>query len=50
MIFMNKEFWTKETPIYTYLQELTKIGKLQNLILSISDSIEEIIAELDKFE
>ncbi len=50
MIFMNIEFWTNEIPIYTYLQELTKYGNLKNLILSISDSIEEIKAELDKFK
>ncbi len=49
MIFMNTEFWTNETPIYTYLQELIKTSQLKNLILSISDSIEEIKAELDKF-
>ena len=50
MIFMNIEFWTNETPIYTYLQELIKTSRLKNLILSISDSIEEIKADLDKFE
>jgi predicted Rossmann-fold nucleotide-binding protein len=49
MIFMNKTFWTYETPVYNYLQELTKKGKLKNLILSIHDEAEPIIKELINF-
>jgi len=50
MIFLNKQFWTNETPVYNYLQDLTKRGKLKNLILSVYDTVEDIKTELDKFE
>lgn len=49
MVFLNKKFWTEETPIYNYMQDLIKRGKLKNLILSIYDKIEDIKRELDKF-
>ncbi len=49
MIFMNKKFWTQETPVYNYIQDLVQKGKLKNLILSVCDTIEEIKTELRKF-
>ena len=49
MIFLNKEFWTKDTPVYNYLQDLTERGKLKNLILSVYDNIEDIKNELNRF-
>ncbi len=49
MIFMNKKFWTEETPIYTYIQDLISKGKLKNLILSVCDTVEEIENELKDF-
>ncbi|NPA44253.1 MAG: hypothetical protein GXO49_01840 [Chlorobi bacterium] len=49
MIFLNTDFWTNETPVYTYLQDLIKKGKLKNLILSIYDKIEDIKDELNRF-
>ncbi len=49
MIFMNKRFWTKETPVYNFIQELVEKGKLKNLILSICDTVDEIETELREF-
>ncbi|MCF6365303.1 MAG: LOG family protein [Bacteroidales bacterium] len=49
MIFMNKQFWTEETPVYTYIEDLVSRGKLKNLILSVCNTIDEIKTELDKF-
>ena len=49
MIFMNKKFWTQETPVYNYITDLIERGKLKNLILSICDKTDEIKAELKKF-
>lgn len=49
MVFMGKKFWTEEMPVYTLLESLANKGKYQNLILSISDDIDEIIEELVRF-
>lgn len=49
MIFMGRKFWTEEMPIYPLLQSLAKTGKYQNLLLSISDDIDEIVEELMRF-
>ena len=49
MVFMGKKFWTEEMPVYPLLETLTSKGKYQNLILSISNDIDEIIEELMRF-
>lgn len=49
MIFLNKKFWTKETPVYKYLEDLVSRNKLKNLILSVHDTIEGIKNELNNF-
>lgn len=49
MIFLNKKFWTKDVPVYNYIQDLVSKEKLKNLILSICDTVEEIKTELEKF-
>lgn len=46
MIFLGKEFWTEEMPVYRLMEHLTAKGKYNNLMLHITDSeydIEEII-------
>ena len=49
MIFMNSEFWTKEMPIFKLFEYLIDEGKYKNLILLLSDSIEEIVKKLMAF-
>lgn len=49
MIFLGKEFWTEEQPVYPFLQNLMAKGKYKNLILSLTDSSEEVIDTLMKF-
>lgn len=49
MIFLGKQYWIEDKPIYPLIEELSNSGKLQHIILSISDSNEEIIAELKRF-
>lgn len=49
MIFLGESYWTREKPIYPLIEELSTSGKLKHIILSITDSNEEIIAELERF-
>ncbi|MCR5131834.1 MAG: hypothetical protein K6C10_10300 [Prevotella sp.] len=49
MVFMNKQFWTEEMPIYPLFQKLMAAGKYKNLLLSIYDNTDDIIAELVRF-
>lgn len=47
MIFMGKEYWTEEIPIWTLLTYLMEKGKYKNLKLTLSDSQNEIIETLE---
>jgi predicted Rossmann-fold nucleotide-binding protein len=49
MIFMGKEAWTQQMPVYPLLQELQACNKYKNLLLALSDDIDEIIEKLLKF-
>lgn len=49
MIFLGTDFWTKEMPVYPFLQELVEKGKYKNLQLSLTDNFDEIEGELKKF-
>lgn len=49
MVFLGKRFWTEEMPAYTMLQSLVETGKYKNLLLSITDDIQEAIATIRQF-
>lgn len=49
MTFLGVDYWTKEMPVYPLLEDLLKREKYQNLLLSITDSSDEIISEIEKF-
>ena len=49
MIFLGKDYWTDEMPVYLLLQHLVEKGKYKNLRLSITDSVEEIVESLTEF-
>lgn len=49
MIFLGKEFWTEEIPIYRLMKHLEDKGRYRNLLLSITDSIEDVIETVEKF-
>ena len=46
MIFMGKEFWTEEVPIWPLLMTLVERGKYKNLILCLTDKAEEALRVL----
>lgn len=49
MIFMGVDYWTTEMPVYPLLEHLLRHGKYQNLLLALTDSEEEIVAQLEAF-
>ena len=50
MIFMGSRFWSEEMPVYPFLQGMMETGKYKNLLLSITDEQEEIVALLREFK
>lgn len=50
MVFLGRQFWCEEMPIYPFLQEMMKTGKYKNLLLSNSDDIEEIVKTIMAFK
>ncbi|MCR4593069.1 MAG: hypothetical protein K5672_07950 [Bacteroidaceae bacterium] len=42
MIFLGKEFWTKEVPVWPLIMDLTDRGIYKNLILCLSDKEEDV--------
>ncbi|MCI7141845.1 MAG: hypothetical protein MSA10_02390, partial [Paraprevotella sp.] len=42
MIFMGRDFWTHEIPIWPLMMDMVERGKYQNLILCLTDSEREI--------
>ena len=49
MIFLGKRFWTEEIPVYPLLEHLMKTGKYKNLLLTLTDDIDEAVATLHQF-
>ena len=49
MIFMNKQYWTEEMPVYRLMQHLVDKGKYKNLLMTLTDSSDEIVKVLLDF-
>lgn len=49
MVFLGTEYWTEEMPVYKLMQHLVDKGKYNNLLLSITDSIDEVVTILEEF-
>lgn len=49
MIFLSKQFWTEEIPIYPLLESLMEAGKYKNLLLTLTDDIDEVVTTLQQF-
>lgn len=50
MVFLGKQFFTEEIPVYPFLQDLIARGKYKNLILSLADTPAEAIAAIEAFK
>ena len=49
MVFLGKRFWTEEIPVYSLLEHLMETGKYKNLLLTLTDDIDEVVATLKAF-
>ena len=49
MIFLGKRFWTEEIPVYPLVEHLMETGKYKNLLLTLTDDIDEALTTLQQF-
>lgn len=49
MCFYGKEFWTKDVPVYPFIEDMMAHGRYKNLLLTLSDDQEEIVQALMEF-
>ncbi len=49
MIFLGRQFWDEEIPIYPFLEDMMEKGRYKNLRLTLTDSSTEAIQELLDF-
>ena len=50
MVFLGKDFWTKEVPIYPLLEDMMARGKYKNLLLTLTDDEDEVVGALKNFQ
>lgn len=50
MVFLGRKFWTEEVPIYPLLQHLMGNGRYKNLLLTLTDSREDVVKTLSEFK
>lgn len=49
MIFLGKDYWCNELPIYPLLQSLHGKGCYKNLLLTLTDSTDEVVETIGNF-
>lgn len=49
MIFLGKEYWTSEVPVWPLLQDMLARGKYKNLRLTLTDEQEEVVGVISDF-
>jgi len=48
MIFMGKQFWTEDVPVWPLIMNLVEKGRYKNLILCLTDDVNEAIRVLQE--
>ena len=46
MVFLNKDYWTEDRPIYPVIKSMKESGALNNLNIGLYDDIEEVIGHV----
>mgnify|MGYP003303933563 FL=1 len=50
MVFMNRSYWTEEMPVYLLMEHLVKKEKSKNLLMTLTDSTDEIVRTILDFQ
>ena len=50
MVFMNRSYWTEEMPVYLLMEHLVKKEKYKNLLMTLTDSTDEIVRTILDFQ
>ena len=50
MVFLGKEYWTEDVPVYPLMQYLMETGRYKNLLLTLTDDPIEIVQVLKDFQ
>lgn len=50
MVFLDKTFWTETMPAYSMLKNLSETGRYKNLLLTVTDSPDEVINAITAFQ
>jgi len=50
MVFINKEYWSYQRPIYPVIELMSLRGDLKNLNLGLYDTNEEVIDHIERFK
>lgn len=50
MIFLGKQFWTEEMPVFPLLKQLMETGKYKNLGLAMTDESDAVMQKLKDFQ
>lgn len=49
MVFLGVKYYTEEMPVYPLIQDLLGRGRYKNLILSITDDVDQVVEELTNY-
>ena len=49
MVFINKEYWSYQRPVYPVIELMSLRGDLKNLNLGLYDTNEEVIDHIERF-
>jgi predicted Rossmann-fold nucleotide-binding protein len=49
MIFLGRQFWDEEIPVYPFLENLIEKGRYKNLDLALTDTWQDAVQELLRF-
>ena len=49
MVFYGREYWTRTMPVYPLLESLLSSQRYKNLLLSITDSVDEVISIIGNY-
>ena len=49
MVFYGREYWTRTMPVYPLLESLLSSQRYKNLLLSITDSVDEVISIIENY-